>query len=193
MIRFTAVTETEPLDNALDFLDDIDREVEEVGDKILRTTDLELLDALQDTPPKRNPNERVEWTNKHGDHRQRKAYFASDGFGKGIPTVRDNTLIDSWEIFGETSADGFNIVVRNTQKWSKFVVGSLAKNVARAARFQQKFHQNTGWNLATIPVQEWLEDVQLLFKQEFQARWRGAVTGRFRGQAFTSGRRRKRR
>lgn len=189
MIRFKMVTETAPIDNALDFLDNINQELEIVGEAVLQEIKPELLDELQDAPPPRKyPGApKIEWTSDL----QEQAFFKSDGFGGGIPTRRTNKLIDSWEITGEFMFRGFSIIVRNTQDWAKFVVGSLAQNIPRAARFQQKFHKNTGWKLATIPVQEWLFVAQVLFKKEFQARWKGAVTGKFKGRAFTSRRKRK--
>jgi len=185
MIRYTLTTNTQPLDNAMEFLNKIDLEIDDIGEAVIQEIKPELLDELQDMPSKRSyPNQYpVEWTSDL----QRKAYFASGGFGKGIPTVRDDTLINSWEIEWENSS----IITRNKNKWAKFVVGSLAKDVSRAARFQQKFHQITGWKLATIPVQEWMKVARFLFEQELKARWKGAVTGRVRGRAFTSRRRKK--
>lgn len=185
MIRFTLKTTTTPIDNALDFLDNVNQEIEEIGQAVVQEISPELLDELRDAPPPRvYPGApKIEWTSDL----QRRAFFASDGFDGGIPTKRTGKLIESWEFVWEN----LSLIVRNTQDWARFVVGSLAKNVPQAARFQQKFHKITGWKLATIPVQEWLGVAQFLFKKEFQARWKGAVTGKFKGRAFTSKRRRK--
>lgn len=187
MIRHTLTTTLGPIDRALDFLDNVEEELASVGQAVMQEIKPELLDELQDLPPKRAyPDEYpIEFTSD----KQRKAYFATDGFGRGIPTVRDNTLINSWEITGQAKGNMFSIITRNLQDWSKYVVGSLAKDISRAARFQQNFHQITGWKLATIPVQEWQKVAQFLFKKEFLARWKGAITGQFKGRAFTTSRR----
>ncbi len=184
MIRFTMKTSIEPLESSIAFLEDIDQQIFQIGEAVIQEIKPELLDELQDKPPKRDYPEDypIEWTSE----KQKKAFFASDGFGAGIPTERTDSMINSWEIFGEVVKGSFNIVVRNTKDWSKFIVGSLAKTVSRAARFQQNFHAITGWPLATIPVHRWTAIAQTLFEKEFNARWGDAVKGKFTGRAFTT-------
>jgi hypothetical protein len=190
MIQFTFETRTKSLDDMQNFLAGIDREIDAIGQGVLQEIKPELMDALQDAPPRRTyPSDytdgKLEWTSPL----QGIAYWASDGFGAGIPFERSGKLIDSWVIEGLTRAGGFDIIVENTNPGSKYVFGSLAKNVAQAARFQQRFHKITGWPLATIDVQEWLGVAQSLFIDQLRRRIPGADT-RFSGRGFTSGRRR---
>lgn len=56
---------------------------------------------------------------------QRKAFFATDGFGRGIPTGRSGELLKSWDAafeFGDTSG-AFS--VWNTAEHAPYVVGDL--------------------------------------------------------------------
>ena len=183
MIRNTLTTNIAPINNAIAFLDNIDEEMTAIGDAVLQEIKPELLDELRDKPPRRAyPGDYpIEWTSEN----QRKAFFASDGFGGGIPTKRTDSIINSWEVFGQSGNDGYSIITQNTNPASRFVVGSLAKDVARAARFQQKFHAITGWKLATIAVQEWTGIAQQLFAKQVPWRFRNAIS-KSTGRAFTS-------
>jgi len=187
MIRNTLTTNVAPLNNAIVFLDNIDKEIAAIGDAVLQEIKPELLDELRDKPPKRSyPGDYpIEWTSD----KQRRAFFASDGFGGGIPTTRTDSIINSWEVFGKSDGANYSIVTQNTNPASRFVVGSLAKDVTRAARFQQKFHAITGWKLATIAVQEWTGIAQQLFAEQVQLRFRNAIS-KSTGRAFTSPRNR---
>lgn len=49
--------------------------------------------------------------------KQRKAYFASNGFGGGIPYQRTGTLRDGWQVLGY----GKNQIVVNEVMYSKYV------------------------------------------------------------------------
>lgn len=67
--------------------------------------------------------------------KQRRAYFATNGFGRGIPTVRTNRLVNSWtdEIL---IRDGeLTVTARNGVPYREFVTGDK----------QQPFHYRTGW------------------------------------------------
>jgi hypothetical protein len=79
-----------------------------------------------------SPDYPIEWTSDL----QRIAFFASDGFGGGIPTVRDHSYINSFEMTLNTrNFDGFMILTNDLPE-AIYIGGDL----------QQQFHANTGWN-----------------------------------------------
>lgn len=67
--------------------------------------------------------------------RQRRAFFASDGFGKGIPYQRTGGLVNAWEVDFVREGDSYAIVAVNPLPAAQYVVGDK----------QQPFHRNTGW------------------------------------------------
>lgn len=73
----------------------------------------------------------IKWTSD----KQRKAYFATDGFGHGIPYKRTGKLPEAWEVLTRASEHGLRISVVNDNPAAPFVYG----------RWKQQFHTNTGW------------------------------------------------
>ena len=51
--------------------------------------------------------------------KQRRAFFASDGFGGGIPHVRTGAYQAGWHVF----VDGLQVILRNMSKATKFIGG----------------------------------------------------------------------
>lgn len=128
-----------------------------------------ILSELQTIPRKRNyPSDYpIEWTSD----KQRKAYFASNGFGRGIPYKRTGNLAKSWVVLFTNENGKFAVVITNPVPSAKFVYGSLARNVQQAKRFQQRFHAITGWELASPIVNYWVDEVQ----KDFIKKYRQAV------------------
>jgi hypothetical protein len=73
----------------------------------------------------------VQWTSE----KQRRAFFATDGFGRGIPTRRTHALSRGWRVDTKLNKLQGDISIYNTQMYERFVTGSD----------QQGFHKNTGW------------------------------------------------
>ena len=71
----------------------------------------------------------IEWTSE----RQRRAFFATDGFGHGIPYKRTGGLKESWTVEFDTA--NLIIAIGNKSPAAQFVVGER----------QQQFHKTTGW------------------------------------------------
>lgn len=67
--------------------------------------------------------------------RQRRAFFATNGFGKGIPYRRSGELSAGWKYRVITDRDGGALTVFNDVSYTRFVQGDDA----------QPFHLNTGW------------------------------------------------
>lgn len=189
MIRYKVKTNTTPLLNAQRTLDNIHAEIAAIGYQVIEETRPALMAELQYTPPKRSYPDEYPIEFKPLPSLQRPAFFASDGFDGGIPTQRTGALIAAFEIYGEETTQGFNAIVANTKPWSKFVIGSLAKRISDAARFQQKFHAITGWKLATVPVQAWHKKIRGLITRRFQRRMQTITTVSVTGRAYTTPRR----
>jgi hypothetical protein len=82
------------------------------------------------------PKYPIRWTSE----KQRKAFFATNGFGGGIPTRRTGRLPAAWRlIVTATLQHGITVVARNDDPAAPFVYGA----------WQQAFHAETGWPLAT--------------------------------------------
>ncbi len=73
----------------------------------------------------------IQWTSE----KQRKAYFATDGFGHGIPYKRTGRLPAAWEVLTQVRDTGLTISIVNESPAAPFVYG----------RWKQQFHTNTGW------------------------------------------------
>ena len=67
---------------------------------------------------------------KHGEgnpyqwqsDKQRRAYFASDGFGGGIPYRRTGNLSDGW-VFSSTDSNWTTVKIENIEAYAGFVMG----------------------------------------------------------------------
>lgn len=91
-----------------------------------------ILRPLQVEPPLWPANRRRRWKSE----RQRRAYFATDGFGAGIPYIRTHRLVNSYDVeVIDAPADGGILQVVNNDPKAKFVVGDWA----------QPMHLDTGW------------------------------------------------
>lgn len=77
--------------------------------------------------------------------RQRRAFFASNGFGKGIPSQRTGTLLKNWKIVGVKLKDGGGVLLENKTPYMEFVQGTD----------QQPFHHDTGWVLRSTVVEKY--------------------------------------
>lgn len=111
----------------------------------------------------------IQWTSE----KQRRAFFATDGFGSGIPYKRTNNLAKSWDVTTSTVNREVFITISNDNEAVKFVVGSLARDATVAQRFKQQFHTNTGWQNAGVIANDWLETLLEEFTAEFDKRVNG--------------------
>jgi len=97
----------------------------------------------------------IEWASE----RQRAAFFATNGFGHGIPYRRTGTLKSSW--FSDTKRldDAVEAVVGNKADYARFVIWDS----------QQPFHRNTGWTRFDLTVDALAEqaarDIEALYEQ----------------------------
>lgn len=94
----------------------------------------------------------IAWTSE----RQRRAYFATNGFGAGIPYRRTGGLAAGWSVSGARRAAGYVVSVEGAEV-GRFVVGSLRDVVVGRQRYQQRYHIHTGWMTAADVVADGFE------------------------------------
>lgn len=158
----------------IEFLETVESERDEILIHVRDALEPTALAALQRIPG--SPKRPRDWQTE----RQRRAYFASNGFGAGIPFVRTGKIAAQWEMI---VSDGM-LVIMNKSKVAKFIYGSLAQNRAAALRFQQRAHLATGWPVATDIVREFFDAAGELFNLRYQERV-GDIS-ETRRRAFTS-------
>lgn len=74
--------------------------------------------------------------------RSRRAFFASNGFGRGIPTKRTGQLKKSWRLRIDRRQNEGYITLTNVASYAGYIYGS--GNVLASYR-QVPGHRNTGW------------------------------------------------
>lgn len=98
--------------------------------------------------------------------RQRRAFFATDGFGGGIPYQRTNRLINSYDVILTDTASGAILSLTNSDPKAQFVVGDRA----------QPFHLDTGW----IQIANVISDARVEAEEILIQTWY-TVVGEFAG------------
>jgi hypothetical protein len=169
------------LDDAVAVMEDVPQFIAIAGDEALSDIEDDFLRELQEEP---SPSTGVapNWTSR----KQQQAYFASNGFGAGIPYSRKGKLAAAWSIAGELVNNVWEIIINNPSRAARFVYGSLAiSNIASAARFQQKFHAVTGWKLAAPIVLKYFEQYQERFRINMNTLIGEMGTPKFRQRGIT--------
>jgi hypothetical protein len=86
--------------------------------------------------PGAKPDYPIPWDTRN----QQKAFFASDGFGRGIPTKRNNDYIKGWQVI--RAENGYD--VGNPLAHAQFIGGT-----ARSTNRQSRIHRGR-WNLFKV-------------------------------------------
>lgn len=94
-------------------LQDLSAEIPRVGRRQIRT----VLNRIQKrlSVPGKSPTYPIKWDSA----KQRRAFFATDGFGRGIPTKRTGEYASGWKI--ESITNGY--VLKNDTTYGKYVGG----------------------------------------------------------------------
>lgn len=100
-----------------------------------------LIRQLSVAPPK--------WRGKRrwNSERQRRAYFATNGFGKGIPYVRSGDLERGWRVVVGTGA---TLLVENSADYASYVQGDD----------QQLMHTDSGWPYAPKIINDFVDEYE---------------------------------
>lgn len=136
MIRSTQIVNEATYVDSNTFQDRFNRLVDGLGAQVAKDMKPSV-DAALNTPPGpvRYP---IQWTSE----KQRRAFFATDGFGRGIPTRRSNKVL-AWRFTWDSEGAGKGrFVLANSVPYARYVYGGFAP---RTRRLRQRFHANTGW------------------------------------------------
>lgn len=142
MFTTRVVVDSKKFKDLKDFIQAFPDLVNETAVDVVDAKREKWLAKLRYTPPKRTyPGDYpLEWTSE----RQRKAYFASDGFGHGIPYQRTGRYANSFRLYPLVREYRIQIRVENTWENSAYVGGRFSRD-NRGKKKQQRFHQLTGW------------------------------------------------
>ena len=101
-------------------LEHLRQEIPNIGAQRIYETLKRAQDQLK--KPGRKPTYPIQWDSE----RQRRASFATDGFGRGIPTKRSNAYIKAWKIRRNPSSQkvqaGYSLI--NDSLYARYVGGS---------------------------------------------------------------------
>lgn len=169
MIRSELTGRIRAIDDLEAYLDSFNSIAAEEFQTVFPPIQKAALSELETEPgPVRKP---IVWTSD----KQRKAFFATDGFGSGIPYRRSGALSRSWQFDGSAQAGEINARIQNTNPASQFVYGSLAQS--NPGRFQQQMHINTGWQRAYDTVHYWLNALKEDYTAAMRERWGDVLAG----------------
>ena len=141
MIKIDVTADTDVLDAIREAAQDASRRMNKAYKRKIKRLRQQLLDELREYPgPVKYP---FRWKSE----RQRRAYFATDGFGWGIPYVRTDALKASWTTHIRDQKDGAVFEVENRAPYAIYVMGD----------WQQPGHLATGWNSAAEIVSRYRE------------------------------------
>lgn len=159
-IRASLRTENDPLFEGT-VLNDVFEDIHaEIGQQIEREIGPPLRDELAFDPgPVKYP---IQWQSE----RQRRAYFATDGFGGGIPYQRSGRYQRGWAVRVVVDGGSFSLVVVNEQDYAQFVGGTL--NFRTLGQFQQRMHINTGWLRSIDTVMFWFDAAQERYDELYE-------------------------
>ena len=181
VIRIRLEADTNAIEGQIAFLEAQNEIVDEILENVVEALAPTALAALRRQPgPVKRP---IQWTSE----RQRRAYFATNGFGAGIPYRRKGKLAAAWIM----EVRDKSIVIENPSRIAKYVYGSLAQDRSAALRFRQRFHSNTGWQPATDTAAEFLDASDKLFRNKYDEKVGEAGRATTKRRAFTSGTRRR--
>lgn len=159
MIRTAAIFDYKTVDGLIDFTRAYPDYANEVAVDVWRGIEPRFMDELTFTPgPVQYP---MEWTSE----KQRKAFFATDGFGAGIPTPRTGKLQESWYTRLEVRRGSLALTLANSRPEAPFVFGDLIPG--RRKDPMQQFHKNTGW----VPVAQTVTFWQGALADAYVAEW----------------------
>lgn len=176
-IRMSTRLDTSPLDALNETLDSFSTLVEQAMNATVEEYREPIKQQLGQMPgPVKKP---VEWTVRpDGERRQQKAFFASNGFGKGIGAPRTGALAAAWEVTSIVENGNAVIVIRNPSDAAKFVYGGLGKY--SNPKFKQQFHKNTGWLDAKPIVNTFIESTILFFSDTLRQNVQASISSKRR-------------
>lgn len=177
MLKARWSVKADPLDGLEKFMEQVDQRMAWVGEDVQNEIEPPLMNELRTVPgPVKYP---IQWTSE----KQRKAFFATNGFGQGIPTIRSNKIVNAWVMDNRTAKGRFTMTVRNPIDAAKFVVGAIDfRSRNNALRTKQKFHDNTGWQDTIDTISFWYDAARERYEEKIIAALNRAVKSRRRNR-----------
>lgn len=111
----------------------------------------------------------IQWTTE----KQRKAFFATNGFGRGIPTRRTGKVNSSWVYTPIKTPNGGILVFKNTAPYAQFVFGTFD-----ALKPKQRFHTNTGWASLNDYTERIIDQLANSVQEEIQRNFNSVILKR---------------
>lgn len=127
------------------------RDVAKDFDVRRKPVDRKALTWLRFTPAK--PRYLIIWQSE----RQRKAFFATNGFGKGIPTQRSGALPAAWAVNQTVRGNGGELRFDNATNYGDYVQGDR----------QQEMHIASGYHNVNEGVTLYAVDYAATLEQSF--------------------------
>lgn len=121
MIRFSADVPTDVFEALQEQAQKFPALVKRGLPRVTRPIDRRMLARLQAEPgPPKYP---IRWKSQ----KQRRAFFATNGFGRGIPTKRTGALVRNWKVRAVFTASGGEIIAENDTPYARYVQGDDAQ------------------------------------------------------------------
>lgn len=153
MIRSEVVANTRAIDNQIRFTSTFADQVDGVATGIFNESSPVLLEDLRYQPG--GPRYPIDWTSD----KQRKAFFATDGFGRGIPSVRSGKTARAWYAWFRRSGDRFEMTIANSSPHARFLYGDIRPRGGPDP--QQRFHRITGWQRVAPKFEFWVANYRV--------------------------------
>lgn len=182
MIRQRATVNNQPIEDLIGYLDGYADIVNEEFGAAFDTVQPSFLGELRTIPDK--PSYPIQWQSD----KQRRAFFATDGFGGGIPHVRTGAYQQGWSVTYTVGGLQITVIVQNASPGAKYVGGSLSKS--NPGGFMQRMHIASGYVPAYKTTNFWLEALWETFYNNMFNRL-GSLVGSttVNTRAYTTGRR----
>ena len=180
-------TDFTPLEDMVALVEEQALAIQLAGEETAAITLPALIEDLRTEPPPSQPGNFRDNVTSLKQLRYVMANIIKKGpDGKPLPYQRTHKASQSWNAQAIVSGDSFDFAVTSTFPQSRFLGGSLAlSNLVAAARFQQKFHEVTGWQLYAETVRIWFELAQEDFANNLNELIGEIGTPKFRQRGFT--------
>lgn len=159
MIKTSLILNTKQLDNLQAFVRAYPDYANDIAQTVFTRYQGKLIDELRHAPAK--PKYPIQWQSE----RQRKAFFATNGFGGGIPYRRTGKLTRSWYAWVRRDGNRIDLNIANKTPYAPFVVGDISPG--RRKDPMQRMHKASGWQPVAPSIQFWVTAYREEFVKEF--------------------------
>lgn len=175
VLRSGLSTTFQPFDNRLAFVNRFQMVVAEEFNVAADIIQPQALAQLRVVPRKRSyPTNYPDGRLPFDTEKQRRYFWAViaefDANGNYVGYTRTGAIPNAWGVRRNVAGLTAQFIIENTNPKSKYVYGSLSLNAP--GRFQQHFHNATGWYVGSEVVNFWLDAMQKLTRLNILSRLR---------------------